>query len=464
MSNEKQWPVATIGGGRPLTTEFPPGVIGVASSFLGRYREFDVSVSNIVVPQGTVVEWRLGVNIAHNFNNTIRSMLSSGAQWVWILGDDHVFLPNTLLNLLRRKVDVVVPLCLRRSSPFLPVLHTSVSGGCARLDWSFLEGKSGLVDISDIAAGNAGMLIQRRVIETMSEPWFETGQINSELGSPDLWFCEKLRNYGIKLHLDLDNPIGHITHAAVWPSKNDQGQYVVDIRVPGDATHLEQEPQKPQQGYSWVECFNMWRETYDTMSFQDQVEFYSQIAQAFPNQRQYNKDEVLFFFGLLQDFESLNVLEIGGWKGELADEILSDPISGVVKKWDNMEICQDAVHNPVCSDERYQVVVQDDFPWNCQDGWEDYDVLVLSHVLEHMKADNFRALVKLLPNVKQIYIDAPIEEDTGGVDWQGYLGTHILEIGWKDVVRLLEQYNFVEKYVSEDGNIRFFNHQPMFKF
>ena len=215
--------------------QFGKGVIGVATSFLGRYREFDVSVNRVVAPPGSVREWFMGVNIAFHFNNMIRKMLKGDYQWVWILGDDHVFQPNLLMRLLERNVDVVVPLCLRRNNPFFPV----ISGGeeqqyrSLKADgWDSIKGKSGLMELADLTTGNAGMLIKRHVAETMPGPWFENGKLNPETNGMDIWFCKKVRDHGFSLYLDLDNTIGHLTHVAVWPTRDENNAYSPDIRTP----------------------------------------------------------------------------------------------------------------------------------------------------------------------------------------------------------------------------------------
>jgi len=219
-----------------------PGIVGAAADFLGRYREFDQSLARTLVPQGTgPEEFCVGVNVARNFNvmaakvmtseekqpagefqcissgKTYKLRDSARAEWLWILGDDHVWAPDLLLNLLDRDVDIVVPLCARRNQPFAPVL-------CDRrfraLGWDALAGKSGCIDATDdFNLGNAGMLIRRKVLEAIDPPWFVVGCLVPDLESSDLFFCEKARSAGFRIHLDLDNRIGHVTHCVVWPRK-----------------------------------------------------------------------------------------------------------------------------------------------------------------------------------------------------------------------------------------------------
>lgn len=205
----------------------PKGLIGVATGETGRYRIFDIALASVTKPECSDIYWGMGVNVPGNFNNIIRETLSKDYDWVWILGDDHYFPKNLLMNLLDRNVDIVAPLYTRRHKPFYPMIHDSIDNGMAVKDWDFLEGKQGLIELPDNNIGNAGMLIRRKVIEYMKYPWFENGKYNSETGC-DLWFCEKAKKLGFKLYLDLDNTLGHIVNSVVWP-KNDNGEWTYDI-------------------------------------------------------------------------------------------------------------------------------------------------------------------------------------------------------------------------------------------
>lgn len=215
------------------SNKHPKGVIGIATAPLGRYREFDLCVSNLEMPQGCQIDWRMGVNVAFHFNNMIRSMLSNDEfEWVWILGDDHTFEPDVLIRLLERDVDVVTPFCLRRANPFNPVLATGKNGGYKACSFQTVDGKKGLMDITSYTVGNAGTLIRRKVCETIPEPWYENGKIDPEKESCDLYFCTKIKEYGFKSYLDLDVLFGHIFHAVVFPERKQDGSWGANIQTP----------------------------------------------------------------------------------------------------------------------------------------------------------------------------------------------------------------------------------------
>jgi hypothetical protein len=204
-----------------------PGWIGMATGKLGRHRAFDVSLNRLITPAGSDKGWEPSENISFNYNNMVRKMLGDERyRWLWILGDDHAFAPDFLMRLLERDVDIVVPLCVRRSLPFYPILLEGKAGGYeAAKDFSWLAGKTGIVRLTDKVTGNAGMLVRRHVLEAMSSPWFEDGKTLRDKGGCDVWFCQKAIDAGFELYLDLDNPIEHVTHVAAWPELDKNGMY-----------------------------------------------------------------------------------------------------------------------------------------------------------------------------------------------------------------------------------------------
>src|SRR6266498_2105759 len=146
-------------------------------------------------PPGSKLLWTKGVDIVGNMNTMVREMRG---EWLWILGDDHVMDPDLLQRLLARNVDVVVPLCLKRSPPYDPVVysHQNELGEYVGADLP----SSGLVEVH--AAGSAGMLVSRRVLAELEDPVFEShGGLNE-----DLTFCAKARDAGFRIWCDVDAP------------------------------------------------------------------------------------------------------------------------------------------------------------------------------------------------------------------------------------------------------------------
>ena len=210
----------------------PAGTIGVASATLARYQEFYYDLDRLEVPLGSVFEPERGGNVAENFNRLLRDRFHG--EWFWVMGDDHRFRPDTLQRLLAHRVDVVVPVVCRKAPPFLPVLwkdfrpHTEATQDEVSLyAWSELALLHGLVPVE--AVGSAGMLLSRRAIESLADPWFELGLVGgTSLMGEDVWLCVKLIKSGFTVYLDLDTTMGHIDQVTCWPVRGPDGRWRID--------------------------------------------------------------------------------------------------------------------------------------------------------------------------------------------------------------------------------------------
>jgi len=206
-----------------LTT---PGTVAVATSDLARYAAFSLCLNNLARPMGSKLDWITGASVAENFNNAISRM---SGDWIWIMGDDHIFAPDTLLRLLQfmyhNNYDMVVPLCAYRKPPFSTVMFQGdvpdKQGFYIPTNWVDLP-----IDAPAYrpwAVGSAGLLIRKRVIQAMKYPWFEVGQERSDALCEDIHFCRKARALGFDLIASLEIKIGHIAQCVVWPQlKNDK--------------------------------------------------------------------------------------------------------------------------------------------------------------------------------------------------------------------------------------------------
>lgn len=193
------------------------GVIGVIAQETARYSWFAASLTEIAAPEGTKIHWAFGHDIAENANMLVRNMYEADAQWLWILGDDHTFNPQTLARLLEHDKDIVVPLCLMRNPPYRPVIFADENN---RVDLNE-HPDGGLIEVH--AAGSGGMLIKREVFNFMVEPWFEAGVRSSVQLGEDVYFCEKAREAGFSVWADLDITFGHCTTSVVWPVREPDG-------------------------------------------------------------------------------------------------------------------------------------------------------------------------------------------------------------------------------------------------
>lgn len=201
-----------------------PGLVGVIAQETSRYTMFSASLTSLDLPEGSAIKWRFGHSIADNCNALVREMYEQEKEWLWLLGDDHTFGPGVLTKLLSWDVDVIVPLCIMRAPPYLPVIHSGwgPSGRPHRQTVDLDEyPDGGLIGVH--SAGSAGMLIRRRVFDALTDPWFETGVVEGTQLGEDVYFCDKARETGAEIYCDLDTRIGHCLTAVAWPVKETTG-------------------------------------------------------------------------------------------------------------------------------------------------------------------------------------------------------------------------------------------------
>jgi hypothetical protein len=188
-------------------------------------------------------------------------------------------------------------------------------------------------------------------------------------------------------------------------------------------------------------CWNEWRLRYQDLTGQEHIDFYNQLAEHYPEQKSFTLSNYDYLFSILKG--SAEVIEIGGWKGELADYCLK---KYDIKSWKNIEICEPAIKETVCQDSRYSVENPKEFWWWHRghdfqsDGDNDTKVLIASHFIEHLSNFDLQELISTsllfshLPE-KYIAIESPLSWQ--GQSWNDYVGTHALTLGWGGVDLLM---------------------------
>ena len=213
------------------------GTIGFLTLELSRYTYFTYSIAAIKKPADTYVMSSAGKGALTRFRNTIDGQNFLARQmvgdWLWILGDDHEFGEDSLINLLSYDADIVVPVNIGRQMPFGPLVWDEQG---READWSIYDGKQGLVDVP--ACGNAGMLIRRRVFEKLPQPWFEWAPKGSPYHGSDLAFCWKARQAGFRVCVDTETRFGHTTVATFTPVRLPDSRFAAMMTVQGQQVAL----------------------------------------------------------------------------------------------------------------------------------------------------------------------------------------------------------------------------------
>lgn len=195
--------------------------IGIAAAENARFTDFWDSLLHVGASCPVKVEIERGSNIAFNRNRLTVTFLKSECDWILYLDDDQILLPGTIDRLIAHGKDVVSGVYLCRDYPFLPLVF-----GRENEDGKvgFRECKAdetGLIPI--VSAGAGCLLVHRRVIETLTFPYWTIGQIQPDALSDDIDFCRRVRQAGFEIWCDLDTRVGHKSQCSLWPERTEKG-------------------------------------------------------------------------------------------------------------------------------------------------------------------------------------------------------------------------------------------------
>lgn len=177
--------------------------------------------------------------------------------------------------------------------------------------------------------------------------------------------------------------------------------------------------------------WDAYRAAYPEMTYPELVAFHRRVWDAYPCQEYHSADLLARFFA---PGVARSVIEVGGWRGEAAAATLAAHPEMV--RWDNFEVCAEAVAASVPTDPRYHATAPDRWPWEIALDRR-YDTAVLAHVIEHMLAAQLRTLVAWMSDagVRRMYIESPIRDTP--LAWRHSTSAHVLEWGWNEVISFL---------------------------
>jgi hypothetical protein len=141
----------------------------------------------------------------------------------------------------------------------------------------------------------------------------------------------------------------------------------------------------------------------------------------------------------------IRVTEIGGWDGSLAKEALN--IGLPIQHWLNLDV---VTVPKVVEDPRYKHD-EVDFHFFYDEKWPVFtkkDVLVATHMIEHLSDDDFIQFVRFIQDFPFVYFEAPLHQNQKS-DWTDYVGTHILTYSWDTIEALMRVYGYKCQTIAE---------------
>ncbi|UCD06940.1 MAG: hypothetical protein JSW41_03845 [Candidatus Aenigmatarchaeota archaeon] len=200
----------------------------------------------------------------------------------------------------------------------------------------------------------------------------------------------------------------------------------------------------------WSKIYNDWRDLYEEWSYKDHQAFYNEIERDWPSQVQCDLGYFAPFLVKAIEIPEIRVLELGGWKGDIAQLLLASPLGKRIKSWANYDICPAILDKQVCKDPRYHVRVPDNWFWETTIP-DDYDLFFCSHTVEHLSRDHVKELLSKLDSLRSlryIYLETPLPLSCTNNQWKDYRGSHKLQIGWVQLRTLIEAHKWIPLYLA----------------
>lgn len=193
--------------------------------------------------------------------------------------------------------------------------------------------------------------------------------------------------------------------------------------------------------------YDKWRENYNNMTFKEQKEFYNEFYETHLDQGwKSHLDDLIKAFQQIKGYS--NVIELGCNDGTLAQAMIK---RFPILKWHGYDISRTALMKTKVDTPVYQFSELNSQFWECVDV-TGYDVFIASHVLEHLSFKQVKLLLNHITPIKYWIIAMPELKS----NWKGYLGTHVLEVRWKEITayaKLLKR----KEYVINNGTRVFFS-------
>jgi hypothetical protein len=185
-----------------------------------------------------------------------------------------------------------------------------------------------------------------------------------------------------------------------------------------------------------------YRKNYSSYDFNFKKKMSEQWLILYPEQANFDLIPVNYLFENLVN-TPCSVLEIGGWRGDLALRILNN--NDIISQWHNYDLL-DYNRLQKCSDPRYRLITLHNYVWNTEPV-SDYNILISTHMIEHINWKEFKELAAWIPSrIETVLFEAPLSPDDENFNWKGDYSSHVLEKGWKQVNAEMSIHGFNLEY------------------
>ncbi len=216
-----------------------------------RWTPFWQCVEALERPEGLITRVFPEYNnsVAQARNIITREALACGAQAIFWLDDDLMFRPDVLIKMLAHPEEIVIGLTLMRAprklGKFQPIWsNTEMVDGC----WNAIEQleleSNGMMRLTTGTGG--GVLTRRRVFEETPAPWWQIGQIESDMFWEDIFFYNQARAAGFKVWGDPKIGFGHFCSNVIWPCRDNATGELITGLANGWEVFLTQRMFEPQ--------------------------------------------------------------------------------------------------------------------------------------------------------------------------------------------------------------------------
>jgi hypothetical protein len=191
----------------------------------------------LLLPEGSIKIRAKSGSVPQNLNALVDQATKHECTHLFIVEDDSMFAPDTVLRLLSHDKDVVTGLCLQRNPPFRPYIYDGFDPAVGLIWRNLNDGESGLIKVA--ATGMGGILIKMDVFKRLERPYFSTFYTGEKEWGQDIIFQSNLFKAGVETFCDLDATIWHATHCSLGTEFVD-GKWWTLIRIEGFNVRLPQ--------------------------------------------------------------------------------------------------------------------------------------------------------------------------------------------------------------------------------